>query len=424
MKLLVIAYFFPPLGGAGVQRTLKLIRHLPESGWESEVVTVKEPAYWIRDETLLGDIPAAVAVHRVSNPVPVGGAGEGRRRSTGRVRALRRIAGFVFLPDLYVLWSRMAAREGARRIRRGGIDAVWTTSSPDSAHLAGLRLQRDFGVPWIADFRDPWTRRMSFDPPTGLHGRLQARMEEKVVRHARRVVVTSEETREDFLARYPRLDPERVAVVTNGFDEEDFSGFRLELPRDVFRILHLGQLNPERSLLPLLEPLRDLLKDHPEATGRVEVVSIGPHYASHVEEARRLGLEEAVRFLPPCSHKDAIAWLGRAHLLLLLEKEGPRGRLILPGKIFEYLRSGRSILAIVDPGGGAARLVVETKAGWVFSPTSRDRIRQGLADRWKAFVAGRVDSGAKAGDLGAFERRGLARKVASILADAVTDASR
>jgi glycosyltransferase involved in cell wall biosynthesis len=415
LKVLIIAYFFPPLGGAGVQRTLKFVRYLPDSGWSPEVVTVRQPAYWIRDPTLLDEIPPGVAVHRVPNPVPLGGSGGGRRRSTTLTRALRWLATLFLTPDVYTLWSRAAASEAARLLEGKSFQALWTTSSPDSTHVAGLSLKKRFGIPWIADFRDPWVRRLSFAPPTALHTRSHHRLEEEVVRRADGVVVTSEATREDFLGRYRFLDPGRVVVVTNGYDEEDFLRLEVDPAADRFRILHLGQLNPERSLMPLLAPLAGLLKRRPEIRSSLEVVCVGPHYETHRQEARAKGLGDLVCFLPPCSHREGIERLGRAHLLLLLEKEGERGRLILPGKTFEYLRSTRPVLALVDPRSDAARLVRETDAGWAFAPTARAEIESCLEQRWDAFSQGRLESGASATGLAAFERRALARRLAGIL---------
>lgn len=415
MKLLVLSYFFPPLGGAGVQRSLKFVRYLSEFGWDAEVVTVRQRAYWIRDPTLLDEVPTSVAIHRVANPIPLGGSGGGKRRSTSFMRGMRWLASLLLVPDVYTLWSRAAAREAQRLLREGSFRALWTTSSPDSTHLAGLRLHRRFGIPWVADFRDPWVRRLSFAPPTPLHRRMHLRMEASVIHAAQKVIVTSEQTRQDFLRRYPSLSPDRILVLTNGYDEEDFRDFVVDTPSDRFRILHLGQLNPERSLLPLLEPLSDLLRDRPNLRERVEVTCIGPHYETHLQEARRLGLENVVRFLPPCSHSDGIAWLGRAHLLLILEREGERGRLITPGKLFESMRSGRGVLALVDAESDATRLVREAGAGWAFSPSARGEIGACLEERLTRFLSGEQESGASLEAIRVFERRNLSGDLARVL---------
>jgi glycosyltransferase involved in cell wall biosynthesis len=415
LKLLVLAYFFPPLGGAGVQRTLKFVRYLPEFGISPTVVTTHQSGYWIRDETLLKEIPKSIAVHRVKNPLPMGGAGKGKRRSTSWVRLLRWIAGLSLVPDAYRPWSYLAARQCARILGREPDTMLWTTSSPDSSHLAGLHLNRKFAIPWIADFRDPWTQRMSFAPPTMIHRKIHHSMERAVVERASKVVVTSHMTREDFIKRYPSVDPGKFVVLTNGFDEGDFREFETNLSPDLFRILHLGQLNPERSLIPLLEPLSRLLQRQPDARGRIEVLCVGPHYATHEAEAARYGLEGLVRFTPPCHHQEGVRRLGTANLLLLLEQEGDRGRLILPGKFWEYLRSGRPLLTLADPQGDAVRLTRELGSGWAFSPNSADEILECLEGRWQAFRDGRTETGAHLDDLAPFERKALTHQLSDLL---------
>ncbi|MBD3335271.1 MAG: glycosyltransferase, partial [Candidatus Eisenbacteria bacterium] len=341
--------------------------------------------------------------------------GRGRRRSAGAVRALRWLAGWLLVPDAYRPWSLLAGRRSERLLRSGGFSAVWTTSSPDSVHLAGRALRRRFGLPWIADFRDPWVERLSFRPPTPLHRRVHERLERAVIREADAVVVTSDATRHDLLERYRHIDPGKVTVITNGYDEEDFRDFRWELPADRFRILHMGQLNPERSLEPLLGPVSRLLRTAPQLRGKIEIACVGPHYMSHRDEVRAARLDDVTRFHPPCSHDSAVERLGRAHLLLLLEQSGERGRLILPGKLFEYLRSGRPILALVDPRSDAARLVRERDAGWAFAPAEAAGIEQCLRDRLEAFLRGRMETGAPREALDDVERRRLAGRLAALL---------
>jgi hypothetical protein len=196
-RLLSIAYFFPPLGGGGCQRTLKLVRYLEPAGWTSAVVTVKDPDYWILDPSLLDEVPSSCEIIRASALTSqrmlglLRGAGvrveepQGRRRPEV-FRALRRLQNLVAIPDGYRPWARAAERAAAERVSRGGIDALWTTSSPESAHLAGLALKRRFRLPWVADFRDPWVGRATYAPPTAWHDRRHRALEAAVIASARR----------------------------------------------------------------------------------------------------------------------------------------------------------------------------------------------------------------------------------------------
>ncbi|MBD3163053.1 MAG: glycosyltransferase [Candidatus Eisenbacteria bacterium] len=420
-RLVTVAYFFPPTGGAGVQRTVKFVRYLPEHGWSPAVVTVASSHYWMRDESLAAEIPPSVPVVRtaaVTGPAVLGklgrggGGGQTNARRSGRLQGLlRRIASWGTVPDPYVGWVPFAAR-AARRLLGPG-DVLLTTSSPDSAHLVGLRLAGR-GIPWVADFRDPWTRRMSFAPATGWHRRLHERLEGAVVRNADRIVVTAEATGRDFLARYPFLDPGRVVWIPNGFDASDFPR---EAPpvSDRFTLLHLGQLNPERPVGPLLDVLEAFLRRRPEARENLAVELIGPRYREDEREVERRGLGGTVRFLDSLPHREATARLLRARVLVLMEQESDRGGLILPGKVFEYLHADRPILGLV-PRGAAWDLIASLGAGACALPSDPEAGSVALArfyDRYRAGESPR--SGADRSAVARFERRRLAGRLAALL---------
>jgi len=426
-RILIFAYFFPPLGGAGVQRIVKLAKYLPEEGWDPTVVTVRGADYWMTDAALAGELGPRVTIVRTNSLTGLGllrrlaprqaGRADGLRSSVGAIRRLRRLAGWVMMPDSYVGWVPFACRAGDRLLREQEFDWILTTSSPDSAHLIGRRLAARHGVPWAADFRDPWTRRMAFAPPTGWHRRRQESLERSVLEAAERVVFTSEATRVDYLRRYPRLDAAKVAVITNGYDEEDFAPLEGRAPAgEKMQILHAGQLNPERPARPFLDGLRLFLDRTPGAAGRLGVRFIGPAYAGDREDAGRLGLEACVSFEPPQTHGRIVVEMLASHLLLLLEQDSERGALILPGKIFEYLRSGRPILGLLPPGA-AWRMIEDLEAGKCFRPADYKGVARELGRHYERFVCGEAPlPGASRGPLAGHERRVLARRWVETLA--------
>lgn len=387
-----------------MQRTLKFTRYLPRHGWKPTVVT--GPAgYWIRDPSLLEEIGPETEVVRAPHWGArfIGGAGSGGARSRSRLRSLRALARFFLVPDAYVGWTIPAGRIASRLLEQTRFDALLTTSSPDSAHLLGRRLRRTSGVPWVADFRDPWTRRMAYAPPTPVHDRLHRALERGCLRDADRIVTTSEETREDFLRRTPGLDAAKVRVIPNGYDEEDFRAAeaRLRGPRSpepevapAVPVLHAGHLNPERPITPYLEGLRRFLEHHPGRSEEARTLFLGAHYDRDLEEVRRLGLERHVEFAANRTHLDAVTALLQARVLLLLEQNSDRGRLILPGKVFEYLRAGPPILALVPPGGAADRLVRSLDAGLSVDPARPEAVAEALVRLLDA-PSGRRPSGSE-----------------------------
>jgi glycosyltransferase involved in cell wall biosynthesis len=425
-KILIFAYFFPPIGGAGVQRTVKFAKYLPDEGWDPTIVTVHSRAYWMADPSLAQELGPRVSVLRTKSltglsllrsiaPKQAGSPGQMRTSSAG-IRRLRRLASWVLLPDSYRGWVPFAVRAAERLLRRERFDLILTTSSPDSAHLIGLALSRRWGIPWIADFRDPWTRRLSFDPPTVWHRRWHEKMEQAVLEAAALVTVTAEETRRDYLRRFPKLGAEKVQVVTNGFDEEDFSSLTgIEPSGERMQVLHAGQLNPDRPARPFLEGLRRFLVREERARRRMQVLFVGPFYKRDLDDARRMGLGDVVRFEPGRSHREIVAELLRSHLLLLMEQDSERGALILPAKIFEYVRARRPILGLL-PEGAAWNLIARLGAGWCCRTGDAECCARTLGTSFAAFER-RDPARTEILDetLAAFERRALTHRLAGFL---------
>lgn len=425
--LAYVAYFFPPMGGAGVQRSLKFARYLPEYGWHPKIITVREGHYWMQDPSLAEEIPPSVEVirtrgltgHSLLGRLHVRRGEETNLRRSGRMQGhLRAAARWFTIPDPFVGWVPHATL-AARRILAESGAVLMTTSSPDSAHLVGLRIPAVMQgrIPWIADFRDPWVQRMSFDPPTNVHMRLQQRLEGRVVRHATRIVATSDGTRADFLQRYPDCNPRRIVVIPNGYDEEDFPPGDVA-PDSSFLLMHVGQLNPERPVGPLLDCIEAFLEMRPDARDATRLELVGPHYIEDEDEVERRSLRPVVRFLGGASHRDAVALLMRARVLVLLEQESDRGGLILPGKIFEYLRARRPILALV-PRGAAWDLITRLGAGECAAPSDAKAGATKLAafyDSWRAGAD--LSSQVSSRDLLAFDRRSLTRRLAELLDEA------
>jgi glycosyltransferase involved in cell wall biosynthesis len=309
-------------------------------------------------------------------------------RSAAGYRWLRRLAVFLLVPDAYAGWFPFALECARTRLATGQVHVVLTTSSPDTAHLVGLVLRERFPVPWVADFRDPWVRRLTFQAPTAAHRRLHVWLEGRVLARADRVIVTNEATRDDFLRRHPGIPAERFAVIPNGFDPEDLAslGENLRHPvksaADPLVLAHTGLLAGRRTLEPFLAGMLRLAARNPELGSRLRLRQIGPREDVNDELVRRSGLADQVTFLPPASHQAILGEMAAADALLLLESGGAEGSLITPGKIFEYLASRRPILAVV-PEGPAAELMRTTGAGEVVHPDDVAGLAEVLG-RWVA----------------------------------------
>jgi len=435
-RVLVLAYFFPPLGGGGCQRTLKLVRYLEPQGWRSSVVTTAGRDYWILDPTLEGEIPESAEVLRV------GGLTAGKflqalarvgvpvqepqgRRDSGPLGALRAIQRWTLLPDGYRGWAHAAQRAAEVRIGRGGVDAVWTTSSPESAHLAGLALKKRHRLPWVADFRDPWVGRVTYHPPTSWHDARNRAMERRVVSAADRVTVVSEAMAASYRSRYPEIAPERFVCLPNGFDSDDWrradlasaDGPRAAGAPKCFVLLHAGQLAHRPTVRTLLDGARLARDRDPGARADLLLRFMGGNEEIGPRELSRYGLGEALEFLPSQPHIESLVSMRRAAALVLLGHGGSADSLLYTGKLYEYLSSGRPVLAILDDGP-AAQLIRAAGAGFVIRPGDTERVAALLLEWLGAWRAGKGPSASVSPALlDPWERRNLAAQASRILSE-------
>ncbi len=390
-SVLVIAYFFPPLGGGGVQRTLKFVKYLPDNGWNPIVLTVREGGYDAFDNTLARELSPDVRIIRTSSIEPTrfyrkvrarlssnsnpSSAGE-RGGKTGDI--IRSLFDFVFVPDDKLGWFPFALSEGKRLIK-GKIDLIYSTAPPYTAHLIAYHLKRAAGAPWVADFRDAWTRNSFKRFPTTLHRNLEAYLERKVINSADRIITATEPLRREWLRAYPGLDASKLITITNGFDPQDFEGIEPEIS-DKFTISYTGTFYAQRNPYHFLKGLGELLTEKEELKDEIRVNLIGKFDRVSdgiIEEAiQRYGLREVVNSPGYVPHQEGISYLLGADVLLLViaSKEGEA---ILTGKIFEYLATRKPILALV-PKCAAGELIEALEAGRIVPPEDIEGIKKAI----------------------------------------------
>lgn len=439
MKLLLVTYFYPPMGGAGVQRALKFSKYLGDFGVQTSVLAAHSPDY-VHDESLLAEVPAGMPVRRVEHrpwlqrlmgmrkQADAGAAVAptapmvGGRPTSRRLRdaALRLYAASHF-PDDRAGWARRALRDGRALIREQGIQIVLSTAPPMSAHGLGAKLARQAGLPWVADYRDLWTDNPGYAAPAW-RAAIDRRTEDRWLRQAAGVVAVTPSWRERFARRLVSACP--VAFIPNGFDEADFAAAPPP-PRDdgVFRLLHTGTFYGPRDPGTLLDGIALYLnRASPKARPlRLRLVgNMGGRFALRLRqfEQQHPGVIEQRPYMP---HHEAIAEMRAADALLLIVGAGQDGRAAdvvagtLPGKIFEYLRAARPMLLLGDEQGDAAAILRRHGRGWVADETRPEPIaaalQQMMADATDASTAPPHAVASVAG----FERRALAGELARFL---------
>jgi glycosyltransferase involved in cell wall biosynthesis len=402
VKVLLVTMYFPPAGGGGVQRPLKMATHLPALGIETHVLAPDDPKWLHRDEELRP--PTQAFVHRARYLGPkarlpseeLHGLEGGEKLVAQAKLAYRR----ALLPDASVTWAPTAIPAAVRLVKREGIDVVVTTSPPYSMNLIGASVKRLTGIPWVADLRDAVLgnadRRFEKTSVQVKEKTLES-VVKLIARSADGVVAVSEPIADEVR----RFDPVgEVRVIPNGSDFDDFAGLEYR-PGERFRITHTGSFFGKRNPRSFLSALAK--------SGLEDVVArfVGDFRAADREWVETLDLGDRLELLPYVSHRRALELQrdSEANLLLLPEAAG-RGRVVPSGKIFEYLAAERPILAAVPPDGAAAELIRETGAGIVVAPDDERGLGEalrGLHARWRA---GKLTDGY----LSEEQRRRLSRK--------------
>jgi glycosyltransferase involved in cell wall biosynthesis len=370
-RVLVLAYYFPPVGGAGVQRSLKFVKYLAELGWDATVVSTRSRAYGVWDASLLTEVPPTTRVVRTA-ALPVA-----RYLAFALYRLrLTRLRSFLLWPDGGLGWAPFALVAALRAARRDRPEVLFSTSAPYGGHLVALLVSRLTGLPWVADFRDEWTANPHLGGQPRALARLSERAERAITQRATRVTVAADYFR---LAGLARDDPRRTEIV-NGVDEADLPpGDAPGPPAGRFVLTHVGTLYELQDPSPALRALARLVAEGAIDGSRVEVRLVGNVWIPGFEPPAGIRVETTGYV----EHSQAIAEMGAATVLLLYVAAGS---LAPSGKLFEYLASGRPVLCLTRPDNLAARLVREWGAGVVAGPDDEAAIAEALLELWRRWL--------------------------------------
>jgi glycosyltransferase involved in cell wall biosynthesis len=427
--LLVVSHFFPPMGGGGVQRITKFVKSLEAHGWRATVVAGRPEDYWMRDETLAGEVPGSARVVRVAGASGIGvlrrvrPGGVGPRRSSRLFDGLRRAASWFLVPDTYIGWRPFALRAARAALEQDPADALLSTGPPETNHLVARTLRQATGLPWVADFRDPWFGLHLHPAPTPWHRAKHARFERAVLSEPDAVLATTAWLADLLRSRSPRA--QRIELVRNGYDPADFAGEAPppRSPDTPLRLVHAGMLTLTRSAEGLFRALEILRAERPDLDQAFEVELVGARESRNDALWSTLGLGEQVRFRDYVPHAEAVAAMRAADVLVLIKHVEPRFRGLIPGKLYEYMGAGRPILALV-PESEAAEIVRELGWGEVVAPDDPRAIAAALLRLLEHKRAGRLESVYSRRGRERFERPEQARTLAALLVAVVTSRQR
>lgn len=376
-KVLIITYYWPPTGGAGVQRWLKFSKYFRKFGWEPVIYTPSNPDFPINDETLLKDVPLDLTVlkTRITEPYDIYRKIMGKKKTetvnqgflseekenTILQSAMIWIRGNFFIPDARKFWIKPSVAYLSDYIKKNKIDAIISTGPPHSMHLIAMGLKQKHNIPWIADFRDPWTQ-IDFYSQLKLSAYADhkyKKLENQVLTNANKVVTVSPTCASDL----HKLGNRKVEVITNGFDADDFKSIK-DLPLLTgFLFHHTGALNKDRNPYTLWKVLGDLSKENAEFKKDLILKFTGKTDAIVFESLKDQGLLENSEKTEYISHSQVVKIMAQSPVLLLPLNNTPNNKGVLSGKLFEYLAAGRPIFGVGMPDGDASVILKETGAG-------------------------------------------------------------
>lgn len=420
-RVLVIAYYWPPSGGSGVQRWVKMCKYLPSEGWQPVVYTPLNPALTATDDTLAADIPAEVEVIRR----PILEPGQFAKKSTsaqvtpinsGKKSLKQRVAmwirGNCFIPDPRVLWVRPSVNYLLKYLKEHPVDAIVSTGPPHSMHLIAQKLAEKTGLPWVADFRDPWTK-MFYFKHLQLGRWAEKRhigMELKVLDNATRVVAVSPLVQEDFR----NMTKTGVELITNGFDTSDFPiNLTADANADEFTLVHAGLFASDGNPEALWRAIASLSAENSSFKKDFRLILCGKTDREIISGIKEAGLGDSYRDLGYLNHKDAVRQMVNASVLMLPLRKEPEYRATVPGKVFEYLASRRPVMGIGQKNGAMAAILSEAGAGNTFDWTEEEDMKQWLLDKYLLWQKGCLKGNPN--NLDAWTRQGLAQRYAQLL---------
>jgi glycosyltransferase involved in cell wall biosynthesis len=405
----MFAYYFPPLGGSGVQRTLKYVKYLPAEGFDP-IVIAGRPRWLprLQDATLAREVPLEAVVMR-ARTIPLDQAQGKLDALLGRLGLPTRAVRAALWPDAAVGWVPAAVWHGLRAVRSHHPDVIYSTHLPASAHLAALIVHRVTGLPWVADFRDPWTLESGpegspYRPPRSA----QAALERRVVAEASYLTVACDSIE---LLDLRSTDPRRV-LITNGVDPDDLVGGAASEPvPERFRLSYVGSLYGERDGAPVWAALRDLVARGSVDPERFELRIVGN---AQLDRSKLDSIPVPVTMTGHVDHQQAVREIRSASALLFSQPRSYRGS---SGKIYEYLASGRPILCVAGPENLAFRLVEELGAGECADAGDPEQVRRALASVFASWERGtlNMDPAVRQEALRRFSRRKLAGDLAAVL---------
>ena len=431
-RVLIITYYWPPSGGSGVQRWLKMSKYLPENGWQPVIYTAEDAEYPVEDPSLEKDVAPETEVIRrpIVEPysfykkflgikkgekVKAGFINEGAKKTGWKENLSVWLRGNLFIPDARCWWIKPSVKYLTKYLKEHPVDAIISTGPPHSMHLIARALHKKFNIPWVADFRDPWTDIDFYKDLklTRYADRKHHRLENQVLTEATRVVTVGWDCAKG-LESHGAKD---VIVITNGYDfdcpilETDENLSQRQQETSLFTMSHIGIIGANRNPETFWQAIAELDLS-------IKIRLIGQVDNSVLESIKRNNIEKYVEIISYIPHNQVIEEQKKSDVLLLFVNNTPNAKGILTGKLFEYMASGRPILCIGPEDGDSARILNETQTGVTIGFDDKEKMKSVILDLYKKYQENQLVTN----DIQAVEkysRRNLTKDFVNILNEIV-----
>lgn len=419
-RVLIITYYWVPMGGSGVQRWVKFAKYLPENGWQPVIYTPANPDFPLKDESFLADIPPECEVIRqpIWEPYRLAALFSNKKNlNTGMLRKegieswkdklLNYIRSNFFIPDPRVFWVKKSVKFITKYLQENPVDIIVTNGPPHSMHLIGLGLKKKLGVKWVADFRDPWTN-IDFYHSLNLTKRSDRKhraLEKEVVESADIVTVIGKSMQEEYLEY-----SDNVRVVTNGYDQS--IGKKNGTRDKKFSIAHIGLMNADRNPKTLWKVLKSIGEQNADFLQDLEIKLIGKVSEEVINSINKNNLGSNLNLISYVPYNEVHSLQQAAQILLLVVNNTPNAKGILTGKIFEYLMARRPILAIAPEDGDLAEVINQTESGKVFGFLEVEKLRAYILACYAQYQQGQLEINSHG--IEQYSRRNLTKKMVTL----------
>jgi len=429
-KVLIVTYYWPPAGGPGVQRWLKFAKYLPEFGFEPIIYTPENPSYPLVDETLVKEVPENLKIVKTniwepyqiaekfskSNKKFKGGQFDVGKNLSFVSKLSIFIRGNFFIPDARKFWVKPSIKFLKEYIKENHIDTIVTTGPPHSLHLIGLGLKKELpNIKWIADFRDPWTEISYYKhlKLTSGSDKKHRQLEKSVFETADLTLATSYTDAENF-----RKNGANAFCVTNGFDSENTSTpLSVTSEKTKFTLSYVGVLEQLRNPENLWKALKELCEIHPDFATDFELKFVGRIDDKILNDIENSVLKNNIKNLGYLAHDESVKEMENSDLLLITNFPNESSKGIIPGKLFEYLATGKQIISFGPKDADVETILDKTKSGKHFDYSEIGEISDFILSLYKDWKSGKPIQ--NSANINEFSRKELTRQLSGLIRDLI-----